>query len=104
MAVERQLSLVDKSVKYDSERPNISGLWVVAILLYDVALWRREARRALTIKEPDSFCDFSTRASEVRELNLSGRAAEKDIVRLDISMNHLKIVVEMCDGGCELPE
>ena len=104
MAVERQLALVDKSVKYDSERPNISGLWVVAILLYDVALWRREARRALAIKEPDSFCDFSTRAGEVRELYLSGRATEKDIVRLDISMNHLKIVVEMCDGCCELPE
>ena len=104
MAVERQLAFVDKSVKYDSKRPNISGLWVVTILLYDVALWSREARRALAIKEPNSFCDLSTRAGEVRELNLSGRAAEKDIVRLDISMNHLKIVVEMCDGGCELPE
>ena len=104
MAVEGQLALVDKSVEYDSERPNISWLRVVAILLHDVTLRRCKARCTLTVKEPDTFCNLAASAGEVCKFDLGGRAAEKDIVGLDISMNHLKIVVEMRDGSCKLPE
>ena len=89
LSIEWQRTIIDEAVEDDTEGPNVSGSRQVAFLLDNMALWCCEARCSFTVKQMGVCSELASTTSEIGQFTFCSRATEQDVVRLDISMDHV---------------
>mmetsp|Transcript_34356 Transcript_34356/g.33560 ORF Transcript_34356/g.33560 Transcript_34356/m.33560 type:complete len:234 (-) Transcript_34356:347-1048(-) len=104
LGVERDPPLAHERVQTHSKGPNVGRLRQVPFFGDYVAFGSGEGSSALAVEEPGSLPDVVAGDREVCELDEAVVPVEQDVVKLDVPVDHPRLLMEVQDSCPQLLE